>query len=388
MNEVLHLVNLDTIGGVEELFAHFLDHATPYKIKHHVLVTGGKIHPHFSDSLKKNAASITYEKYFLSCKVPHFLRTFLKKRAFGKNISHILLWNRFDDLKDLKKDAKVIYYEHGASWMHDKSCSPPPFFKSVDSILANSTAAKEIILQKWQPKVPIAIVENPIRPDLAFARTHRSSFHTPFRLGFIGRLIPLKGVPLLLHALKLLVDNGHKVELQIAGMGQEKMSLQAQAHTLGIEKHIQFLGAVQNVAAFYDSIDLLVMPSIREPLGLVALEASSRACPVIASYIDGLAEAVQDGKNGISLCPTRPVEEYVDFGGKLAGLPDLVFDPKQKSLQKPKIVSPEDIAKAIALLIDNPTRYVELSHNALDFAKKYPNFTTYTDELISHLGPF
>ena len=383
--EVLHLINLDTIGGVEELFAHFLDEAVrKSQIKHHLLVTGGKIHPHFLAKIKKSAASITYEKYFLSLKIPKIVRSFLKKLVFKKNYSHIVLWNRFDDLKKVKKSAQVIYYEHGASWMHAKTDTVPSFFQSVDCILANSKAAKHLITLKWKPNVEIAVVENPLRPDLSLSQRARSSFHTPFRLGFIGRLIPLKGCSLLLQALKILLDKGVKVELYIAGTGQEKENLEVFAKKLKIDQAIQFLGSVQNVTAFYDSIDLLVMPSIREPLGLVALEASARACPVVASYVDGLAEAVQDGENGVSLTPSLPIERYADFGGELCGMPDVVFDPKEKVLKNPEIVDPQDIVRAVEALMNKPESYVQLSQKAHDFAKKYPNFSDYTAKLLSY----
>mgnify|MGYP003393859124 CR=1 FL=1 len=385
-SEVLHVINLDTIGGVEELFAHFLNDAVKKSpIKHHLLVTGGKIHPHFLETIKKNASSITYEKYFLSLKMPKVLRPLLKKVVFRKNYSHIVLWNRFDDLRRLKKNAQVIYYEHGASWMHAKTDESPSFFQSVDSILANSKAAKHLIELKWKPNVAIAIVENPLRPDLSISQSARTSFHRPFRLGFIGRLIPLKGCSLLLQATKMLLDKGAKIELFIAGTGQEKESLEALAKKLKIDQATSFLGSVQNVAAFYDSIDLLVMPSIREPLGLVALEASARACPVIASYVDGLAEAVQDGKNGVSLTPSLPIERYADFGGELCGMPDVVFDPKEKILKKPEIVNPQDIFEAVEALMNNPETYVELSRKAHDFAKKYPNFSDYTEKLLTFI---
>ena len=385
--KILHVINLDTIGGVEELFVHFLEKASQASpLKHIVLVAGGKIHKHFEKRIQKYAHCIIYEKFFLGLKIPKFLRQLKRKFAFRGNLQTVLLWNRFDDVQPFAKEAKVIYYEHGASWMHTKTQTTPKFFARVNEIIANSHAAKEVIKQKWQTNLPIHLVENPLRPDITFSKKPKSLPPAPYHIGFIGRLIPLKGVPLLLHAAKELQQRGINFKLSIAGSGQEKNSLVELAKKLQLEESVSFLGNIKDVASYYDSLDFLVMPSLREPLGLVALEASSRGLPVIASHVDGLSEVVVSEKNGISIPPTLTLSEYKNYGGENKGLPDLVFDPQERKLSQPKLVDPKKIAESIEYLILRQDLYTTLSQNAIECAKVHPNFDAYVQKLLTFIS--
>lgn len=383
---LLHVINLDTIGGVEELFVHFLTYiGSHHDVQHHLLITGKPIHNHFLERIVKYSSKITYEKYILGIKLPKFLRKLKRRWVFRENFSKVVLWNRlFEDIGNLAGRAQIVYYEHGASWMHPKDESMQEFFKNVDTILVNSQAAEHIVRLKWAIDKPIFVIENPLRPDLDYAPRARSYASKPFKIGFIGRLIPLKGCSLLLHAVAILKRRGIEVELFIAGSGQEKEHLMQESVKLGIDSRVTFLGTVKDVTSFYDSVDLLVIPSIREPLGLVAIEAAARACPVIASFVDGLAEAVQEG--GITLTPSIPVSEYGKFGGKLTGLPDLVFEPHSKTLASPKILNPEDLAKCIEELILDTAKYAQLSQAALNFAKEYQNFSNYAEKLLTFIS--
>ena len=386
MNDILHILNLDTIGGVEELFIHFLTQSPSY-YRHHLLITGAPIHPHFYDRVKHSAASITYEKYLFGTgiKIPKLLRQLKRFYLFyTKKFSRILLWNRFEKIHRSIK-ASIIYYEHGASWIESQGSLSADYFDPIDTILVNSQAAKQILELKWGIHKPMFVIENPLRPDLCFSKTARSLPQGTFTIGYIGRLIPLKGTLLLLHALKKLEGTNLTITLKIAGVGPERDTLEKEALRLGIASIVQFLGTITVVDQFYDSIDLLVVPSIREPLGLVALEAAARGCPVIATLVDGLPEVVIDGETGFCIEPTLPVEQYIPKE-TLSKLPDLVFNPKDKKLQTPLLLDPNSIADHITKLMQQPDEYMRLSGNAIAFAKKRSDFSTYTDQLIRFLS--
>ena len=70
---------------------------------------------------------------------------------------------------------------------------------------------------------------------------------------------------------------------------------------------------------FYRDIDCLLHAPLTEAFGLVAIEAASLGCPVIAAAVDGLPEAVADGVSGYTVAPTLPLAEYVGLGGAHAG---------------------------------------------------------------------
>lgn len=113
------------------------------------------------------------------------------------------------------------------------------------------------------------------------------------RLGYIGRLAPAKGVDMLIDALAQLVVNGVRVELLIAGEGDD--AYVAQLHAKSASLPIRFVGH-QQPAAFFKEIDIAVVPSIwNEPLGRVVIEAMANGKPVVATPVGGIPELLQDG---------------------------------------------------------------------------------------------
>jgi glycosyltransferase involved in cell wall biosynthesis len=333
------------------------------------LVTSNAPHPFFKGRLQK-AESITLEKYLGPLKCPSFLRKYTRARALKQNDpSHCILWNRMDSYN---WPGTLIYYEHGASWIAKKSQKNKDFFKLPHKIIANSHAAKRVLELKWDISSPITVIENPLKPTLC-ARTTPKQPHSTLRLGYIGRLIPLKGVSLILHALK----GCKEVSLTIAGDGPEKERLIQEAKSLNVD--VTFQGIIKDVTTFYDSIDILIVPSIREPLGLVAQEAALRGLPVIAANVDGLPEVVQHNKTGFLITPT------LEISGNQANLPDLIYDPTQDRLVAPKLVDPTHIAEAITRLQESPALYSTFSQNALQLALKRPTFPQYAQNLLSQL---
>jgi glycogen synthase len=141
------------------------------------------------------------------------------------------------------------------------------------------------------PDVPAATADHPVR-----------------RLAFVGRLVRQKGVDVLIAAMKLLDDRFPDLHLAIAGDGDERPALEAQAAQLGLAIRIAFVRTLSHDAVyrFLAEADLVVMPSRIEPFGLVALEAAQMARPIVASAVDGLPEVVDDGQTGLLVPPDDP----------------------------------------------------------------------------------
>lgn len=114
----------------------------------------------------------------------------------------------------------------------------------------------------------------------------------PFVL-FVGRLNPIKGPDLLLAAVAALADQFADVRLVLAGpdegMGQE---LQAQVDAAGLHDKVSFLGPIAGKVkvAAYHRAQLLAVPSRREAMSLVALEAGASATPVLLTDSCGFPE--------------------------------------------------------------------------------------------------
>ena len=110
-------------------------------------------------------------------------------------------------------------------------------------------------------------------------------------LGFCGRLVPRKHPE---YVQMMLNETGFEdCRVLIAGRGFSPYARNL-IRDHDIDSRVEFLGwcAGERLEAFFDSIDMLAVPSIYEPFGLVAVEAAARGIPVVCTAIDGLTEVL------------------------------------------------------------------------------------------------
>jgi len=131
-------------------------------------------------------------------------------------------------------------------------------------------------------------------------------------------LIPIKGHIVLLRAFAEARRAVPSLRLDIAGRGPLEPALRALAKELGVEDGVRFLGYVAPVQRAIEDAAIVVVPSMGEGFGMVALEAMERARPVIAAEIGGLGELVEDGVTGL-LVPAGDAEPLMDAIVRLAG---------------------------------------------------------------------
>jgi glycosyltransferase involved in cell wall biosynthesis len=123
------------------------------------------------------------------------------------------------------------------------------------------------------------------------------------RLLCIGRLIPIKGHLVLLRAFAQARPRVPGLMLEVAGRGPLAPALQTYAAELGLADAARFAGFVSPIASAIEESAIVVVPSLGEGFGMVALEAMERARPVIASAVGGLPEIVANGETGIVVPP-------------------------------------------------------------------------------------
>jgi glycosyltransferase involved in cell wall biosynthesis len=93
-------------------------------------------------------------------------------------------------------------------------------------------------------------------------------------------------------------------ELRLAGEGHLRARLEEQAARLGIADRVRFLGLVADMPAFYQGLDVFVLPSVStEGLPLTVLEAMASGLPVVATTVGGTPEAITDGESGLLAPP-------------------------------------------------------------------------------------
>ncbi len=126
---------------------------------------------------------------------------------------------------------------------------------------------------------------------------------------FAGRLVPEKGVDVLLRAFGLVTRRIPEAQLFIAGAGPERAKLMALTERLDLTGNVVFLGHVAKgeLEARFARAWVQVVPSRwAEPFGLVAVEAMMRGTAVVASAMGGLCEIVEHGHTGFLVPPNDP----------------------------------------------------------------------------------
>jgi glycosyltransferase involved in cell wall biosynthesis len=208
------------------------------------------------------------------------------------------------------------------SWQNLSRRYPWPFrhfeqanYRRAACAIAGNRAAKAVLRAKGYAGPVTVIPQFGIDPGAfcprhAQAKPSPSETSTPHResafvIGYAGRLVPEKGVDVLLRACAALPFRGWSV--RIMGDGPERPSLTSLAGELQIAPQISFLGRLPSAQApdFYRSLDLLVLPSLSRPnwieqFGRVLVEAMACEVPVIGSDCGEIPEVI--GNAGL-VCP-------------------------------------------------------------------------------------
>lgn len=122
-----------------------------------------------------------------------------------------------------------------------------------------------------------------------------------FRVGAIARLETAKGIEYLIRAMAQL--KAEPIVCIIIGDGSLRGALEELANTLGVAGSVHFAGYIPNASAQIHHVDVLAVPSLEEPFGLVCVEAMACSKPVVASRVGGIPEIVVDNETGLLVPP-------------------------------------------------------------------------------------
>jgi glycosyltransferase involved in cell wall biosynthesis len=122
----------------------------------------------------------------------------------------------------------------------------------------------------------------------------------------VARLVAEKDIGTLLHATAILVREQSTFQLKIAGDGPCMPELRRLSTELGIDRHVEFLGMVSDVAGLLATAGQYVLSSVSEGVSLTVLEAMARGLPVVATRVGGTPEVVVDRETGLLVPPSQP----------------------------------------------------------------------------------
>ncbi|RJE90853.1 glycosyltransferase family 1 protein [Paenibacillus sp. 1011MAR3C5] len=123
----------------------------------------------------------------------------------------------------------------------------------------------------------------------------------------VCRLVPAKGIDVLLHACAELKRRGYPFVLHIIGDGPIREELEELAQKLDLYDDIIFYGYMLHPEEFMPFFDVFVLPSRAEAFGSVFAEAALCWLALVGTNVGGIAEQIEDGVNGLLVPPEDPI---------------------------------------------------------------------------------
>lgn len=201
------------------------------------------------------------------------------------------------------EDWKIRRYE----WLDTR------LLRFFDRVVCVAATQKRRLAEAHVPEDKLTIIENGLDHAAVQARGRQGALSLRDELGIresvrilcmVGRLSPEKGFDHGLRAAARLMRNGARDFLVVvAGEGKHRTVLERLAGELGLQRHVVFLGWRADVVSVLTESDVVVIPSLREGLPLVLLEALACANPVVASEVGGIPEVIRSHENGILVPP-------------------------------------------------------------------------------------
>ncbi|MFZ3136297.1 MAG: glycosyltransferase family 4 protein [Thermodesulfovibrionales bacterium] len=203
-----------------------------------------------------------------------------------------------------------IHTEHGRQFPDKKRYMFAEWLFShyVDQIVAVSESAKkDLVTYEKISSDKIQVIMNGIDGNKYNGNIDRNiklkelgiDTNYDFILGFAGRLSPEKGLTYLLKAMSIIVSKYPSTLLLIAGEGVLMADLKKETEQLNLNNNIKFSGPRSDIPEIMNILDMFVLPSLREGLPLVLLEAAAASLPIVATDVGGSKDIVKDGVNGL-----------------------------------------------------------------------------------------
>ncbi len=216
------------------------------------------------------------------------------------DIIHAHDWMSFKAALIAKKMLSIplVIHIHSTEWDRNGAFVNPEVekiekegFEKCDHIIAVSNRVKQQLIDHYEvPEKKITIIPNGIEPGSFANATPRKS--TTRTVGFLGRLVDQKGPQKFIDIARDLCSKMDNVKFKLAGQGYLEADLNHKIDRLNMKDKVEMLGFLERdkVRSMLQNLDLLIVPSISEPFGLVALEGVASKVPVIVSSEAGILE--------------------------------------------------------------------------------------------------
>lgn len=369
--KIIHQLSLSDIGGVQRSFYLYLLYALKKSGFSHSIYSRHPLIDNF-DNLKNYHNNIQSS---LTNKIKFIF--FLMSKNYIIHFYNNLGSPSVNKLLKIVPSSNIIFHERGTVWnAKDKD---KMVYKSnankAKLIIANSNASKSMLVKRFGiNKNKISVIYNGfLKKEETFKPHNSKRYSERLSVGYLGRLDTPKGVNVFINSAKKLMD----YEFFIAGEGALKNKLKELA---GDNKNINFIGGIKEPLEFISKMDIMVVPSIREPLGNTIIESGYCKKPVIASNVDGIAEIIKHGENGFLINPDKELS-FTEILDDVVPFPEVVIDPNTQELKKPKEIDPTKLCESIELLASNSNLRKMYGNNLYETVREKFNIEKYYQTL-------
>lgn len=199
--------------------------------------------------------------------------------------------------------TRVVYHIHGTIYFSnfkEKLLYKPLWYiawigykiRGKMVVVGNSQHSAGIFNRQVLPLQPLVIYNG---YDVQRFAAQRRSRTQPLKMAYVGRLAVGKNVDQVIRLFESVAPDYPDMELLIAGDGQLRTSLEEQARKSPFASRIHFLGFLEDIAAFYASVDLFLFLSSYESFGNVVLEALLTGLPILTGTVPVFKE-IHDGE--------------------------------------------------------------------------------------------
>lgn len=195
-------------------------------------------------------------------------------------------------------------------------------YQALDELAAYHCSAmvavSDHLAEQWRSTLKgrgpkITVVRNGVRlqPDvpptiIARTRARLGIGRDQILFGFLGRMVPVKGLSDLIEAAALLHRREPRSAFVLAGDGPLRTTLEVTADELGLRGIVRFLGFTPDPGEVLAALDVFVLPSLGEGVPMALVEALALGKPVIATAVGGVAELLSSGVHALLVRPGAP----------------------------------------------------------------------------------
>ncbi len=204
----------------------------------------------------------------------------------------------------------------------------------ADKTIAISEQVKEHLLSEFQASPEnIRLINNGIDLEKVKLKEPLSRSEVKTKLGIkvgpvigiIARLSDVKGHVYLIRSMKRVLKEFPDAQLLVVGEGRMERELIRLTEELKIGDSVFFIHRSQNIAELLYIMDVFVMPSLKEGLGLGLMEAMAASKAVVGSAVGGIKSLIQDKENGLLVRPQ-------DVNGLSEAIKELLKDPARAAI--------------------------------------------------------